>query len=193
MQQKVKLSLLLLGSKGCGKSSLVQRWISPLNIPRCTETLAIDVVSNLLRIGGTYHMVRFWDTTGADHYDDLLERYIYNADCCVVVFDVTNVESWEKAKYWVETIKKTNGRKVPVCLVSNKIDMESKRKIHKADVMDYVRTSDMKCLMCSETSAITGENMKATYRLIVTFCRKPVREVWTYDQTPSSASGCLIV
>ena len=78
--------------------------------------------------------------------------------------------------------------------VTNKIDLESKRKIHKKDVKEYIDIQKKQNIMYSETSAITGENVKSTYQLIVNFCKKPVREIWnSRDTSRTQKSKCSIV
>lgn len=193
-EKRVKVSIILLGSSGCGKSSIVTRWTKPFKIPQCSETIAIDVVSHSVILKQVHYLIRMWDTAGADYYDDLLERYVYNSDCACVVFDVTSISSWEKAKYWVEKINCGNNGNVPICLISNKIDLESKRKIHKKDVIHFINTLGSQNIIHSETSATTGENVKATYQLVVDYCKKPIREYWnSRDISSSSESKCIIV
>ena len=191
--KRQKMSLILLGSKGCGKSSLVHRWTTPGKIPHPDETLAIDVMSHTVVVKNIHYIIRFWDTAGDDFYDTLLERYVYNSDCCVIVFDVTKTDSWDRAKYWVEKAMKSNNNSIPICLISNKVDLESSRKIHKKDVQKYVNSIHNKRMVHSETSTITGENVKSTYHLIVNFCKKPVREVWSSEHYSDNGSKCLIV
>lgn len=200
MSKKEKISVLLLGLRGSGKSSLVQRWLHPFEIPSCSETLAIEVTAQTIQVDDINYTVRFWDTAGAYYYDNLLEAYLYNTDCSVVVFDVTSLDSWSKAKYWVNKIVESNAiskNDVPICIVSNKIDLESQRRVHKADVKKYIGEIASNRIVYCEASALTGENTKLVYQLILNFTKKPMKKVWTrHDVNPpshTSQSNCLIV
>ena len=57
MNNRVNLSLIILGSQGSGKSSIVERWLHPLDKPCCYETIGIDVISNMIRLKDDFYMV----------------------------------------------------------------------------------------------------------------------------------------
>jgi len=192
---RINMSLVVLGLSGVGKTSLIKRWIHPTVTPCIYDhTIGIEVISNMVRLGDVLYTIKTWDTAGKEFYDTLLEQYIYNSDCCVVVYDTTNMESWNKAMWWIDKIKKKSGIKMPVCLVGNKIDLESKRRIHKADVHTYMRQTAMQNIVMAECSASSGENAFEVYQLIVNFAKKPTNDIWTTRlKTPESRSGCVIV
>lgn len=192
---RLNMSIVLLGLSGVGKTSLIERWIHPSSKPYiCDETIGIEVVSNMVRMGNVLYVVKSWDTAGRDFYDSLFMQYIYNSDCCVVVYDTTNVESWEKAKWWIDKIKDKSGIKTPICIVGNKIDLESQRRVYKPTIQSYLRTTVMQNIVVAECSAISGENAFEVYQLIINFTKKPTRDIWTTRiKTPETNSRCIIV
>lgn len=189
--QQVNLSLVFVGSSGSGKSSLVQRFMYPSKKPSVFETIAIDVYSNMIGIREKLYCVRIWDTAGKDYYENLYKKYITQTDCCVVVYDTTDIQSWRTMKKWMRTIKDYDAR-VPICIVGNKIDKESLRRVKRADVHDYVRHCGISNVIYSECSASTGENCRETYELIVNYSKKPCKEVWR-SREYVQGKGCCIV
>lgn len=193
INNKVNINLVLLGSYESGKSSIVERWKHPSVTPHPDETVAIEVNSNTIKMNNMLYIVRTWDTSGRDMYESLLSRYIYNADCCVIVYDVTDIKTWEKAKKWVEVIKADHGPKLNICLLGNKIDRESIRRIHKVDVQHYVNGCGMYNVLYSECSARTGENCFETYQMILDYTKRPVARSWVNRIDKDNPSKCLVV
>jgi small GTP-binding protein len=193
IDNKVNINLVVLGAHRAGKSSIIERWKRPCVKPHPEETIAIEVCSNTIRMNNQLYMVRTWDTSGRDMYESLLSRYIYNADCCVIVYDTTSIESWMKVKQWVNVIKKDHGVKINICLIGNKIDRESMRIVHKIDVQNYIQRSEMVNIIYSECSALSGENCIDTFRMIIDYTKHITKKVWSVRPMHVQSSKCLIV
>jgi small GTP-binding protein len=69
------------------------------------------------------------DTSGQERYRSINENYYRNADCCLLVYDITNVKSFEECKYYSTQIKERCKKNIKVILLGNKMDLEDKRKI----------------------------------------------------------------
>ena len=192
LNNRVNISIVIIGSYQCGKTSIVQRWVRPSVRPFVDETLAIEVLSNSIRLNDNIYLVRLWDTSGRVMYEPLLSKYIYNADCVVLVYDVTDKDSWLKMQQWMETIKKDHNKNIPICIIGNKIDKESIRRIHKQDVHTYVRNCGMGNIIHGECSAYTGENCFSLYQMVIHYSKKPSKETWT-SISEKKESNCLIV
>ena len=44
------------------------------------------------------------DTTGQDKFDEMSESYYKTADCCLLVYDITDEDSFTKIKHYIEEI-----------------------------------------------------------------------------------------
>lgn len=71
---------------------------------------------------GKKYKIDIWDTAGQDQYKNLHPSYYFDADGCIMVFDVTRKSSYNNLKSWYKMLKKYSGR-IPVILVANKIDL----------------------------------------------------------------------
>ena len=70
-----------------------------------------------------------WDTAGQEKFKSMIKMYYKNAHAAIVVFDVTNIQSFDKAQSWVdELIENTNSNTV-IALCGNKVDLEENRKV----------------------------------------------------------------
>lgn len=189
------IQFILLGACGAGKSSLVERLIQPSSTPSPSETIGINVISSMYQTRDKLYRIKFWDTSGSEHFDKLYKSYIFNCDVALLVFDTTSKSSWSRVEYWIDIIKKTNGNDAYMCIIGNKVDKESKRQVYAADVKGFIRNQNLMNIIYSECSATSGENIRETLELLVNFSKKPVREVFTSKNfhRPSSESRCNIV
>ena len=82
------MKLCLVGDR-CGKTSIIQRWIHP-NQPIVPErTIAIDMKSMVINDNDNPVVLQMWDCCGETFYRELLDKYLFNANCIVVCFDLT--------------------------------------------------------------------------------------------------------
>ena len=183
------MRLCLVGDK-CGKTSIVQRWISPRKPIKNENTIGIDMKTLMMKLDLKVVRVQLWDCSGEKYYQNLLDTYIHNSDMVVVVFDLTRAESFERAKQWIERIQGMH-TKVTACIIGNKLDMESKRAVREKTIKRFVRQLNIKNVFYNECSAYTGENCRETLHMIV---REGIRtdKVYTIEDFKPETS-CRIV
>ena len=88
--------------------------------------------------------------------------YYRAAGAAVVVFDVTNRETFEGAKSWVKELQRRGEPNVVIALAGNKADAKE-RKVDANEVREYA--TEMGCIYF-ETSAKTGQNVKEIFAAI---------------------------
>ena len=77
------------------------------------------------------------DTVGQEKYNALNENFYKQANCCLLVYDITNKESFNKIKnYYVNKIKENCKSIVKVVLLGNKTDLNDKREVSDKDGHD---------------------------------------------------------
>ena len=91
--------------------------------------------------------------------------YYRGAKAAVVVYDITQKDTLNGAKSWIDELKKRQANCV-IILVGNKVDLNEEREIVTSDVKEYARDHD---LIHIEASAKTGHNVKNIFNKI---CQK---------------------
>ena len=183
------MKLCLVGSK-CGKTSIVQRWIQPSTPIRPENTVAVDMKTLSLKLDNIVSIVQIWDCSGDDSYTDLMDRYIFNSNCTVVCFDLCEFKSWEKAKYWIERASELSPE-IPICVIGNRVDKESKRTVKDANVKQYIDRITKQLVFYCECSALTGENCKEILHMVVRESRRRIKVYRPIDLQPQK--NCTIV
>jgi len=78
--------------------------------------------------------IQIWDTAGTTRYNTITPNYYRNVDGILLVFDITNIKSFEMVSFWIKEInEKTDIGKKDLLLVGNKIDLEANREVKKED------------------------------------------------------------
>ena len=81
--------------------------------------------------------MRVLDTAGQERYNAIFENYYKLADCCLLVYDITSKNSFEKVKsYYIEKIKEKCRKDTKVILLGNKTDLEEEREVTQDEGKD---------------------------------------------------------
>jgi len=121
---KNELKIILLGDSGVGKSSMLQLFKDKKNYNKndpLNLTIGIDFYTFPFFVQNKKQTVMIYDTSGSERFQSITQSYYRNAMCCILVYDVTNVESYEHVELWSRTLDQFTSN-VPIILVGNKND-----------------------------------------------------------------------
>jgi len=93
------------------------------------KTIGVDHVPAKFTAEGHTFSVKIWDTAGQEKFRTLTTNFYRQANGILIAFDVTNLESFNGVKTWVESIYKNCDLTIPKVLIGNKIDLDEKRVI----------------------------------------------------------------
>ncbi len=167
MEYDKTCQILILGDSSVGKTSLISRYANGIFKEEYLATVGLDYYNKQDTINNLNVLVKLWDTAGQERFKSLTPNYFRNAEGVVIVFDVTNLETFENLKYWISSIKSNLGEKniiIPIIIIGNKIDMNDMRDINKEEAGKFAKENDYKYF---EASAKTGEGVDEAFREIV--------------------------
>ncbi|SPJ08354.1 ras-related protein Rab-5A [Plasmodium sp. DRC-Itaito] len=101
-----------------------------------------------------------WDTAGQERYASIVPLYYRGATCAIVVFDISNSNTLDRAKTWVNQLKISSN--YIIILVANKID-KNKFQVDILEVQKYAQDNN---LLFIQTSAKTGTNIKNIFYML---------------------------
>jgi len=86
--------ILLIGESGVGKSCILQSFVENEFILNHLPTIAIDFKTKVIQVDHKQLNMQIWDTAGQERYRTITNAYYKGADGIIIVFDVTNKESF---------------------------------------------------------------------------------------------------
>ncbi|XP_054774224.1 ras-related protein Rab-21-like [Lytechinus pictus] len=129
--------VVLLGEGCVGKTSLVLRYVENKFNDKHITTLQASFLNKKLNIGGKRVNLDIWDTAGQERFHALGPIYYRDSNGAILVYDITDEDSFTKVKNWVKELKKMLGNDISLCIAGNKIDLEKQRNVSVADAEAY--------------------------------------------------------
>ncbi|CAO1632108.1 unnamed protein product [Sympodiomycopsis kandeliae] len=163
--RQLQFKLVLLGESAVGKSSLVLRFVKDQFDDYRESTIGAAFLTQTLKLDDqTTIKFEIWDTAGQERYKGLAPMYYRNANCAVVVYDVTQPQSLEKAKAWIRELQRQADPNVIIALAGNKADLApTRRGVSKEDAEKYAAEEN---LLFLETSAKDSSNVSELFTML---------------------------
>jgi Rab-like protein 2 len=118
------LKIIICGDSAVGKSKLVERFLLDDYSPRTLSTYALTLFRhNATEDDGRKWSVDFWDTAGQEQFDTLHASYYFQANACILAFDVTRKVTYKNLETWFKEVRQ-HCPEIPCICVANKIDVE---------------------------------------------------------------------
>ncbi|GMH23804.1 hypothetical protein Nepgr_025647 [Nepenthes gracilis] len=158
--KNIQAKLVLLGEMGTGKTSLVLRFVKGLFSDYQEPTIGAAFFTQVLSLNEATVKFDIWDTAGQERYHSLAPMYYRGAAAAVVVYDITSMESFEKAKKWVEELQRQGNPDMFMMLVGNKADLDTKRKVENEVGENYAKENGLHFF---ESLAKTAQNVNELF------------------------------
>lgn len=154
----IQAKLVLLGDMGTGKTSLVLRFIKGQFFDHQEPTIGAAFFTQVLSLSEATVKFDIWDTAGQERYHSLAPMYYRGAAAAVVVYDIASLDTFSRAKKWVQELKKQGNPNLVMALVGNKSDLETDREVEsemgeqfsQENGMFFIETSAKEALNINE-------------------------------------------
>lgn len=156
-----QLKLVLLGDTAVGKSCLVVRFVRDEFFEYQEPTIGAAFLTQAVQLEDTTVKFEIWDTAGQERYRSLAPMYYRAAAAAIVVYDITNRQSFEGAKSWVRELQRRGEPNVVIALAGNKVDLEFRRAVKIEEAKQYAEENN---LIHLETSARDAKNVKELFK-----------------------------
>ena len=157
--EKNETKVVFLGESGVGKSSLLLRYHRNEFSDAFEVTIGGAFLQTKVELEkGVIVTLDVWDTAGQERFRSLMPLYYRQASAAVIVYDVSDIKSFQRCDYWVKTLREQE----PNCilfLVGNKADKEP-REVSQESIEEFSKANKMTAV---ETSAKTARNVHSLF------------------------------
>ena len=158
--------IILLGDIAVGKTSILSRF--------CTNTYTSDYkcsigvefkVKSLNVDQSTIADLKIWDTCGDERFRAVTRQYYKESKGVILVFDLTNKESFKKLDCWIEDVRVNSPEEVSIVLVGNKSDLVDQRKVTQKEIADYANKKKLDSLVDDISHSISETLLQKKRRI----------------------------
>jgi len=146
------LKLLLIGSSGTGKSSLLMRFVDGVFLApdEISATIGVDFKVKVIDVEGKKYKLTIWDTAGQERFRTLTSSYYRGAQGVILVYDVSSRDSFNDLQTWFNELDTyCSSKEVVRMIVGNKVDKESSREVSKQEGQEFARKLQTLFVECS--------------------------------------------
>lgn len=168
-RKKVLLKVIILGDSGVGKTSLMNQYVNRKFSIQYKATIGADFLTKEVYVDERNVTMQIWDTAGQERFQSLGVAFYRGADCCVLVFDVNNVKSFETLDSWRDEFliqaSPRDPEHFPFVVLGNKVDVEeSKRMVFQKRAMTWCQSKGN--IPYFETSAKENINVEQAFQTV---------------------------
>merc|ERR1712216_116729 len=191
--------LLLIGDSGVGKSCLLLRFADDTYTESYISTIGVDFKIRTVDLDGKTIKLQIWDAAGEERFRTITSSYHRGAHGIIVVYDVTDMDSFNNVKQWLNEIDRYASESVNKLLVGNKSDLTAKKQV---DTQTAKAFADEIGIPFLETSAKNSTNVEQAFMTMAGEIKKRMASQPTVTKAAgsvalgggkavkSSSSGC---
>ena len=186
MSEDIVYKVLLLGDSTVGKTCFLLRYCDKSFQDAHLSTIGLDYRLRTMTLKNNKTIkLQIWDTAGQDRFRAITKNYYKGANGIILIYDVTNSQTFENVKNWITQIKEEASKNVVIYLAANKIDVADDLKVITPE--EGQKMADEYQMPFFETSAKEGININEIFEDIV----EKVDEVFSKSEVPKTGQNKL--
>ncbi|TDZ31155.1 GTP-binding protein ypt1 [Colletotrichum spinosum] len=178
--------LLLIGDSGVGKSCLLLRFADDTYTESYISTIGVDFKIRTIELDGKTVKLQIWDTAGQERFRTITSSYYRGAHGICVVYDVTDMDSFNNVKQWLQEIDRYATEGVNKLLVGNKSDMSDKKVVEYTVAKEFADSLGIPFL---ETSAKNASNVEQAFLTMARQIKERMGSTTANNTKPSVQVG----
>jgi len=190
----VLVKLLFLGDSGVGKSSIMLQYCDHQFSSSYISTIGIDFKIKTIELNKKKIKLQLWDTAGQERFRTITTSYYIGAMGMLIVYDVTDAESFYHVRTWMNNIYHNAKTDVQCVLIANKCDLNADRVISKEQGEKMAEEFHLKLFETSAKSTVGIE--EAFLYLVAQIVEKEEEQQYPLSPLPpspvSERSCCIL-
>ena len=129
-QNDIYIKVLVVGDVEVGKTTIFNQFTKHEFYPSYSPTTGYNFFFVKLKTNNKVMKLHIWDTSGNPTYRANCLQWFRNSELCIVVYSVTNLDSFNNVKIWINDLR-ANNSEAPIVLLGNQSDDEENRAVTK--------------------------------------------------------------
>lgn len=154
--QAKSVKVVIIGNPGVGKTNIALRFTENKFSGSSPPTTSAVMKANVITIKDTAFKIDVWDTAGQEAYQSISRTYYQDVEVAIIVYDVTNRESFDNINFWLKQLKENNGGEIVTVIAGNKCDMAEKEVVTEEEEREL---AESRYALHFRTSAKDGTNI----------------------------------
>ena len=157
------IKIAFIGDQYSGKTSIINRYCeNKFEDDNYESTIAVDFKSKMILLNDQNIKLYFYDTSEQEKFHALIPSYIKDAKIIIIVYDITNKNSFNNLNFWIKMIKKTKEK--IIILVGSKNDLNKKRQV---TIQEGENLAKEKGFLFYEVSSKNEKNINELFEKII--------------------------
>ena len=171
----IEIKVTIIGSPGVGKTCIIKNYVNGVFEEFNTSTSGVDYYKKVEYMDNKKIILNIWDTAGQEKFYSMAQYFYRNSFIIIIVYDVTNMKSFEEIKNnWIQDIMEKGEKYKIIAIVGNKIDLYDAEGVNEIDdkmikeFLDNIIKNNKNCKFISErVSAKKNINIKVLFDKIL--------------------------
>ncbi|KAJ7552335.1 hypothetical protein O6H91_06G050700 [Diphasiastrum complanatum] len=176
--------VVLIGDSAVGKSQLLSRFSRNEFSMESKSTIGVEFQTRTVVVDRKTVKAQIWDTAGQERYRAITSAYYRGAVGALVVYDITQAQTFEHVPRWLEELKSHADNNIVIMLVGNKADLANLRDVSIEDAKEY---AEKEGLFFIETSALESTNVESAFYTVLSEIYKIVSRKALLDNNSQGA------
>ena len=156
LKTDLTMKIIVLGSSEVGKTCILNRYFNNEFKENSLSTIGIDFQTKFFKFEDKKIKVNYTDTAGQEKFRAISVNYLKGTNGVILVFDLTNKESFDLLDTWMDELKNNNKMDISKVLIGNKADLADKIEVPKEEIDNFTKKVGCEYFECS---AKTGQNV----------------------------------
>ena len=156
LKTDLTIKIIVLGSSEVGKTCILNRYFNNEFKENSLSTIGIDFQTKFFKFEDKKIKANYTDTAGQEKFRAISVNYLKGTNGVILVFDLTNRESFDLLDSWMDELKNNNKMDISKVLIGNKADLADKIEVPKEEIENFTKKVNCEYFECS---AKTGQNV----------------------------------
>ncbi len=144
MSDEEENKVVLIGESGVGKTCIINQFINGKFEENLLSTLSAQFCRKNFEFPGDKRIsLDIWDTAGQEKYRSLNRIFYKNAKAVVLVYDITDIKSFNEIKgYWYDQIIQNCDKHIIIVIAANKCDLYEEKEVYDEEAEEFAKSKD---------------------------------------------------